>query len=237
LRYVAAGGDTAEVVAYRFLGKRDAVWLVATYNGLERNTLRQGEIVLVPLHELELTQEGKHAARLADALVRSEGAGEAREAQKLAERELPTLVRDVRRGRWVEAVARGAGLLARGGLSEPQLATVHRQLTEAYVALSESGLAATSCIEWQRHDKTAVLDPVMHSPKILAACINEGGQVQAALERDAGDDAGEEDDVLDAGSGMRSAAKERGPKAESPKVERVVDAGVVDAGVADGGAP
>ena len=110
LRYVAAGGDTAEVVAYRFMGKRDAAWLVATYNGLERNTLKQGEILLVPLSNLELTEEGKRAARLAGALVRSEGGGNARAAQQLAETELPNLLRDVRRGRYVEAVARGAAL-------------------------------------------------------------------------------------------------------------------------------
>lgn len=173
LRYVASRGDTTQALAYRFLGRRDEAWVIAAYNQLERAQLRQGEVILIPLTELALTEEGKSAAVRAGALVRSQARGQARDAQRLAKQEIPRLVADVRHGRYVEAIRKGASLLARAGLSQPQQAVVQRQLTEAYVALDAVGLAATSCAAWRRADPTAVLDPIELSPKIMQACIGE----------------------------------------------------------------
>jgi hypothetical protein len=173
LRYVASRGDTSQALAYRFLGRRDKAWVVAAYNGLKRAQLRHGEVVLVPLTDLALTETGKRAALRAGALVRTQAGGQARDAQRFAEREIPQLVGDVRGGRYVEAVRKGASLLARAGLSQPQRAVVYRQLTEAYVALDAVGLAATSCAEWRRADPRAALDPIELSPKILGACTGE----------------------------------------------------------------
>ncbi len=176
LRVVAEPGDTTQSVAYRYLGHRDKAWLVAMYNGLKRATLRQGEIVLVPLVDLPLTPAGQRAAATATELVRSEGGGGAREAQEEADRWLPQLARDIRQGRYIEAVARGAAMLgtsAGRGLSEPQLAAVYRFLTEAYAALDAKVLASQACTAWRRHDPSVVLDPVDFSPKILAACVGE----------------------------------------------------------------
>ena len=175
LRYVATQGDTTQTVAYRFLGNRDRAWVVAAYNGLKRAKLRQGEVVLVPLTELGLTEEGRREAINAEALVRTQAGGQAREAQRQAEHKLPELVSDVRRGRYVEAIRRGEGLLAGSALSRPQLALIHRQLTEAYAAMDAVGLAATECGEWRRADPKAVLDPIELSPKIMRACVTEPG--------------------------------------------------------------
>ncbi|MEQ9320558.1 MAG: LysM domain-containing protein [Polyangiaceae bacterium] len=173
LRFVASVGDTTQTVAYRFLERRDEAWVIASYNRLDRARLRQGEIVLVPLTDLVLTDAGKQAALDAGALVRTEAGGTAREAQQQASTELPRLATDVRRGRYIEAVARGSALLAREGLSQPQLAETQRYLTEAYVALDATGLAANACAEWRRHDPAAVLDPIELSPKIIDACVED----------------------------------------------------------------
>lgn len=173
LRYVAARGDTTESIAYHFLGKRDKAWMVAMYNRLERARLEQGQVILVPLTDLPLTAHGRHAAVMAGALVRGEGGGAARATQAYADHELVALSQDVRRGRYIEAVSRGAAVLALEGLSEPQKAEVHRQLTVAYVALEATGLAATSCARWRQLDGSAELDPIEHSPKILAACVGD----------------------------------------------------------------
>ena len=175
LRYVAVRGDTTQTVAYRFLNRRDEAWVIASYNGLKRARLRQGEVLLVPLTDLQLTDSGRQAALSAGALVRSQGGGAAREAQRKAAAELPRLAQDVRRGHYIEAVARGAALLDDEGLSEPQLADIHRLLTEAYVALGATGLATTACAAWRQHDPAAVLDPIDHSPKILSVCVGDGG--------------------------------------------------------------
>lgn len=190
LRYVASRGDTTQSLAYRFLKRRDDAWVIASYNGLKRARLRQGEVLLVPLIDLSLTEEGRKAAVMAGALVRSQGGGSARQAQRRAEVELPKLAMDVRRGRYIEAVARGATLLGLEGLSEPQLGETHRQLTEAYVALDAIGLAATACAKWRTHDPTAVLDPVMLSPKIIEACVGRAQDIVDPQARGALIDAG-----------------------------------------------
>lgn len=176
LRVVAERGDTTQSVAYRYLGRRDDAWLIATFNHLKRARLRQGEIVLVPLTELTLTEAGRQAARTAGALVRSEGGGQARQAQRRAKVQIPMLAQDVRHGRYVDAVALGASLLGIGeedGLTVEQLAQVYRYLTEAYVALDAGPAASRACTKWRTHDPNVVLDPIVFSPKILDACVGE----------------------------------------------------------------
>jgi len=172
LRYVAASGDSILTIAYRFLGDRDKAWMLHRYNHLGNQSLRRGELVLVPLVDLELMPEGKEEAAAAGALVRSEGAGYARDAQRRTDAELPLLAADVHNGRYVDAVARGNRLLGSGALSKPQLALIHQKLVEAYVALDAQGLAETSCLLWREADPAAVLDPVELSPKIVRACLN-----------------------------------------------------------------
>jgi hypothetical protein len=70
----------------------------------------------------------------------------------------------------VDAVARGTRFLASAELSEPQVALVHRQLLEAYVALEAPGLATAACSEWLKRSPGVTLSPVELSPKILAVC-------------------------------------------------------------------
>ncbi|MDI1476770.1 LysM domain-containing protein [Polyangium sp. y55x31] len=172
LRYVAGPGDSTLTVAYRFLGQRDKAWMLDRYNRLGGESLQRGDVVLVPLTELELTAEGKALAASAGALVRSEGAGQAREAQRRAEVELPQLAADVRNGRYVDAVTRGNRLLGSGDLSRTQLAQIQQRLVEAYVALDAQGLAETACLAWREADPSLVLDPIELSPKIVRACTN-----------------------------------------------------------------
>jgi len=172
LRYVSASGDSILTIAYRFMGDRDKAWMLHRYNHLGNQSLRRGELVLVPLVDLDLTAEGKEEASGAGALVRSEGAGFARDAQRRTDAELPLLAADVHNGRYVDAVARGNRLLGSRVLSKPQLALIHQKLVEAYVALDAQGLAETSCQLWHEADPAAVLDPVELSPKIVRACLN-----------------------------------------------------------------
>jgi len=170
LRYVAGQNDSTLTIAYRFLGERDKAWTLDRYNHLKGDPIHRGDVVLVPLSELPLTPEGKAEAANAGALVRAEGAGKAREAQRHVEGELPQLASDVRSGRYVDAVVRANRLLGTGELSKPQLATIQRHLVEAYVALDATGLAETACKAWREADPGAALDPIELSPKILKAC-------------------------------------------------------------------
>lgn len=170
LRVVIRGNETTPVIAYRFLGNMTKAWELAHYNKMENRTLQRGDVVLVPLTDLELTEEGRLLAAAAAGMQCSEAAAGERELQRRVQTELPALIADVRSGRYVDAVRRGNRFLNAGELSVPTLATIHRQLLEAYVALDAPGLAAAACADWQAHDPTARLDPVRLSPKILAAC-------------------------------------------------------------------
>ncbi|HZF48958.1 MAG TPA: LysM peptidoglycan-binding domain-containing protein [Polyangiaceae bacterium] len=170
LRYVAEQGDSTLTLAYRFLGERDKAWMLDRYNRRKGDPIRRGDVLLVPLTSLPLTPEGKAEAANAVAMVRSEGLGRTREAQRKADAELPQLAADIQRGRFVDAVARGSKLLGYGDLARPQLASIHRHLTEAYVALDATGLAETSCAAWRDADPAAKIDPVELSPKIVRVC-------------------------------------------------------------------
>jgi len=172
LRYVAGPNDSLLTIAYRFLGQRDKAWMLDGYNRKKGAAIQRGEVVLVPITELGLTAAGKAEAAAAGAMVRAEGLGQSREAQRRAEAELPTLAGDLRSGRYVDAIARGNRMLGYGDLTKPQLAAIQQRLTEAYVALDAPGLAETACAAWREADPAAVLDPIELSPKILRACTS-----------------------------------------------------------------
>jgi hypothetical protein len=127
-------------------------------------------VLLVPLTDLPLTDAGRKAAMRDAGGVCSEAAGAVLRTQRRVGQEIPLLIADVRAGRYVDAVARGSRFIATTTLTEPQLAVVHRQLVEAYVALDATGLAQAACDEWKKRDPRARLDPSELSPKILRAC-------------------------------------------------------------------
>jgi phage tail protein X len=170
LRVLPDAGATLVTIAYRFYGDMNRAWVLDRYNFLNGKKLEPGDVVLVPLTELPLTEQGKQAASASAGAACSQAQGNVRSAQKKVAQELPALLSDVRSGRYVDAVARASRFLASAELSEPQIGTVHRQLLEAYVALEAPGLAAASCAEWLKRDPGARLSPVDLSPKILSAC-------------------------------------------------------------------
>ena len=170
LRVLPDTGDTLITIAYRFYGDMNRAWVLDRYNLLDGRKLQPGDVVLVPMTELPLTEEGKQAARASAGAACSQAQGETRAVQKKVAQELPALLADIRSGRYVDAVARGTRFLASAELSEPQVALVHRQLLEAYVALEAPGLATAACTEWLKRSPGVVLSPVELSPKILAVC-------------------------------------------------------------------
>lgn len=170
LRVIVGQNDTITGLSYKYLGDRNKAWVVDRYNGLKGRRLVRGDVVLIALTDLPLTPAGKVAATRAAGATCSESLGDTRTTQRKVQSELPALIADVKGGRWVDAVSRGVRFLASGALTEPELATVHRQLLEAYAALDAVGLAASECSEWRKSDPTADLSPTRLSPKLRAAC-------------------------------------------------------------------
>jgi LysM repeat protein len=167
--YIAGEGETVNTLAARFWGDPNRGWELNSYNRRQGVTVRRGEVVLVPMPGLRLTEAGRAEARAAAERDGASG-GMALELQRRADSELPQLLADVRYGRYAEAVARGNRLLGGGALTHPQLAVVHRALLEAYVALDARPSAAAACAAWKSNDPSPMLDPVRVSPKIRAAC-------------------------------------------------------------------
>jgi hypothetical protein len=170
LRYIAAATDNIVTIAQKFTGEKNKAYMLDRYNHLQGQPVRRADVILIPLTNLPLTDAGKVEALAAEAVVRSQAAGAAREAQRKVDAELPALLGDVRSGRYVDAVTRGVRMLALGELTKPELAFIHRELTEAYTALDAPGLAGASCSTWQKSDPRARLDPALLSPKVLAVC-------------------------------------------------------------------
>lgn len=169
LTYIAAEGDTTLGIARKYLGDQTLAWEINTYNGRKEWKLLRGEVVLVPIARLDLTDTGR-AEAAGEEGRRHEGGGSALAAQKKAAAEIPQLLGDLRAGRWVEAVARGNRLLASSDLARAQLASIQRALVEAYVALDATPQAQSACDEWRKNDDAFALDPVYVSPKIREAC-------------------------------------------------------------------
>jgi phage tail protein X len=171
LPVIVAQSDSIVSIAYKYMGDQNKAWVLDHYNGLKGKKLVPGDLVLVPLTDLPLTDDGKKAVVESNPLVCSQAAGEMRQIQHKVQAELPALIAEVKGGRYVDAISRGSRFLAQSNsLTSAELAHVHREMLEAYVALDAPGLAARSCSEWRKLDPTAKLDPIMMSPKLIAAC-------------------------------------------------------------------
>jgi LysM repeat protein len=169
--HIAGERETMTDVSRRYWNDPNRAWELNGYNGNRHEApLRRGEIVLVPMAAIVLTEAGREEARRACEVAAGEGGGAMHDAQRRADTELPLLLADLRGARYVDAVARGNRLLGLEGLTKPELAAIHRALVEAYVALDAVGAAAGACAAWRAHAADPHMDPRLTSPKIRAAC-------------------------------------------------------------------
>ena len=169
-----ASDETVVSIAQKYLGDRNKAWMLTRYNDLKKGNIERGAVLLVPVTDIELSEEGQKLATESKATEADTASTEQRREQKRVAGEIPALIADVHGGRYVDAVARANRFVATRALTTPQLATVYRQLLEAYVALDAQGLAAAACGEWKTADPNAAIDPVKLSPKIMAACKQSG---------------------------------------------------------------
>ncbi len=189
LRHVADQRDTLNHVAQEYFGDTSASRALRRFNGLRSIRLTRGQVILVPLADLVLSEEGRHAVEEATAPTVPSGGGDVRDLQERIAAELPAVQEEVRRGQYTEAVAHGSRLLGAGELTGNQIVTIERALAVAYVALGREDLAIAAFSEALSRQPDLELDSRRTSPTVLAAfqaAVAARSAADAAVDADAG---------------------------------------------------
>lgn len=141
LRYVSSAHDPVRQAARDFYdGSSRSVSMIRHFNSLKGSARNaRGEVLLLPLSNLVLSEQGRSRAAAPGQQLAEAGA--AREKQLSARDSLPTLRQHVLEGRYVEAVALANQLLGLGELTGNQIVTVQRELGTALIALDRDDLA------------------------------------------------------------------------------------------------
>jgi hypothetical protein len=168
--HIVSEGDNSTSLAARFWGDGNRGWELNAFNGRREEPMHRGEIILVPLPRLKLTDAGVAEAREALHVAQSQVALAGLETQRRSDAAIPLLLADIGAGRYVEAIGLGNRLLGSGELRRSKLVILHRALLEAYVALDAAAEASQACASLLANDGGHVLDPTTTSPKVRAAC-------------------------------------------------------------------
>ena len=169
LRHVAGQNDTLRRVAQIYYGN-DTLPNVRTlrrFNNLRSIRLSRGQVVLVPMNDLVLSEEGRRI--IAEQTGEEVRGGAVRELQQRIEERLPELREHVRRGKFAEAVALANRLLGAGELTGNQVVTIQRELGTAYVALDRHDMAIAAFRAAIERQPDLELDLARTSPTVLSA--------------------------------------------------------------------
>lgn len=197
LRHVARQGDTMQRVAQLYYDDSSMAQQLMRFNSMRRRRLSRGQIVLVPLPDLLLSDEGR--ALIEDDTGESFEGGQLRDLQTRINEQLPVLREHVRRGRFTEAVALGNHLLGAGELTGNQVVTIQRELAVSYVALDRSDLAVEAFVAALERQPDLELDTRRTSPTVLGA-FQRAHEAREERRADAEADAGVPDAGTDPGS-------------------------------------
>jgi hypothetical protein len=168
--HIVSSGESSMSLATRYWGDGNRGWELNAFNGRPETVMHRGEIILIPLEGLSLTDAGRLEAKRS--LDRTVGETDVARiaAQRRADAEIPQILADLHKGQYVEVVARANRILGTEELTHPQLAAVYRGLLEAYVALDAPSAARNACVGLRANDPNPRFDPIVTSPKIRAAC-------------------------------------------------------------------
>lgn len=169
LRVVADQNDTVQSIAAAFLGgsSKKNVSMLMRFGRAKKGKLVRGQVVLVPMGDLTLSEEGKRAIEVQSGRI-VEG-GDVRAVQQWAEERIPEALAHERAGEYPECVALASRLLGTGKLAATQVVTLQRVLGSAYVALGRPQLAAEAFREALRLQPDLELSRIETSPKVLRA--------------------------------------------------------------------
>jgi hypothetical protein len=169
LRHVAGQNENLRRLAGEYYPEvgSDATRILRRFNGMRGLRPARGQVVLVPLSDLTLSEEGRRI--IEDATGEEIGGGRIRQMQQQIEDQIPALVEHVRRGRYAEAVALGNQLIGAGQLTGNQIVSIQRELGTAYVALARADLAVEAFAAALSVQPDLELDVARTSPTVLRA--------------------------------------------------------------------
>ncbi len=189
LRHVADQRATIQRVATQYFEDARAANSLRRFNSLRGTRLTRGQVILVPLADLVMSEEGRRiVSESMPVAAPQDTAGELRELQERISAELPVLQEQVRRGQYTEAIGMGNRLLGAGELTGNQIVTIQRALAIAYVAVDRNDLAIAAFAEALRRQPDLELDSRRTSPTVLSAF--DAAQAQLAAAVPAAEDAG-----------------------------------------------
>lgn len=187
LRHVAGQNENVLRIAKNYYGPGvEHARRLRRFNNLRFNRLERGQLILVPLPDLILSEEGRRI--IEQETGSAPAAGEVRALQARIEEDLPRLAEHLRRGRFAEAVALGNRLLGTDVLTGNQIVTIQRELGTAYVALGREDLAIEAFRAALSRQPDLQLDSVRTSPRVMRAFqrAKEHEEEQPQADADAG---------------------------------------------------
>lgn len=191
LRHVATQGQTLnDVVRLYFDKPRRAYRTVRRFNGLRSPKLSQGQIVLVPMAELHLSEEGRTLVELA--LGTQIATGEKKRAQEGINVALPEIADLIREGRYLKALARASFLLGGGHATVGQQIRLWHQVGVTKIALSDQEGGEQAFVKLLSIDPNFELPEVVTPPKILGAFQAARKNLQPVGANEAASDAGKD---------------------------------------------
>jgi LysM repeat protein len=166
VRHVASQSDSLRKLSKTYYGMNKEQKIIRRFNQLKHNWLGRGQLLLLPIDDLVLSEKGKAVAEAARASA-AEG-GDVRKKQEAIDAQLPELREHVKRGRYADAVAMSNRLLGGGDVTAGQTVTIQRELGTALVALGRDDLAQQAFAAMLVEQPFMELDTVRTSPKVLA---------------------------------------------------------------------
>ena len=166
LQHVVAPGETLAKIAKTYMGDDPrSLKRLRRFNPGAR--IERGQIVLVPIFDLRLVGVGRSEAK--EAFAEAVGGGASRVVQQQVDALLPSLIEQIKTGRFEEAVALANRLLGMRRLTSSQTVTIQKELAVAYVALERSDLAEAAFRRALSLQPNLELDSVRTSPRVLEA--------------------------------------------------------------------
>lgn len=163
LRHIFAADETLRSVSKLYYGKNGSSRFLMNYNLTRKKRFNRGEVLIVPLMNISLTEE--EMKRVANERGQCFSDSDV-EAQSLARDAIAKIKKTFEEGRYLEMVSIAMLTLGRGKLTVPQLIGIHNYLAFAYVALGETTLAFHAFEKALELEPTMELSPITTSPKI-----------------------------------------------------------------------